>query len=772
MDKPGHSPLKAFFKRHSPIKTRSKAIPTNARDDGSPTRAPMRELSANVSPSKDSKVHKRKISGFMRSKPNTSDEPPLPPKHTRTSSIPSRTERVHDELVRAKQQEDPRLTDRVQLLEAELEAARAELAQANAKQSPRRKAMSPRRLRPQLAKRAHSYDVHPTQDRDDSARHERMARDNKYDGLVESLLERDYESANARAASYSVRSVTPSQAGGLAETGRRSAQASYHDLNSKPAGNTEDDAEQLKRKRSELRAAEWKRIQEAYSHNPQRSVTTGSKRGWDTSATTHDEPPARRQKQVHDPLEDQTLPKPARHARRSASESHAPSVLELNRDTIKPIQSQPYKIEYVRTRPHTPENARGQKASRSPPKGRPTYDLMKAFGSNTPNDSARGKVDNENIETFGANDEPAEEEDGDRSKANHELLLYISEHLLYDDLFAIALTSRKLNRIVSNRFQHHSTLKRRYGNICDRVWSTSELRLGWFDVLTRLLKGLFPVEYVRTVRITCCPWYFYEMPTFAGVDPRSAEAQQPWDPTDIVLATQAAKASPWIYKDGSKPCGPKSAAQDMEDFDRELKEGDMDNVLAILLPLLTNVERLELAPGMDGAVEEEDERMGSVPGIVERVANGALDPSRKHELHRMQNPAPYNAFQNLHYLLYDFSAVQDLPHITTFWELLPWISLPSVRRIDIYNVQEHHFRWPEAMPKSMAKDVRIFTSRAHRLSLSPLLEFAKGFVGPCLFSQRELDGTLHTHGDGFSDWRSVRLDADGSISSLGEYVYA
>ena len=198
------------------------------------------------------------------------------------------------------------------------------------------------------------------------------------------------------------------------------------------------------------------------------------------------------------------------------------------------------------------------------------------------------------------------------SKLPDELLLYLAEYFLYDDLTALALTSRKLNRGVHGRLQHHKLLKRQYTIICDRSWRASNLRLGWFDILARLLKQSFPAEYVSTVRLTNCPWYWRELSTFLLEEDADSEnesangfVKKPWQNEDMTMVIRAALSSPWIYRDGSHPCGPRSAAINMSEFVREVKEGDMDNILAILLPLLPDLERFELAPGRDGVMDED-----------------------------------------------------------------------------------------------------------------------------------------------------------------------
>lgn len=184
-----------------------------------------------------------------------------------------------------------------------------------------------------------------------------------------------------------------------------------------------------------------------------------------------------------------------------------------------------------------------------------------------------------------------------------ELLLSLSEFFLYHDLSAISLTCRRLNQIVFERLQLHKSLKRKFTTVDDTQWSSTDLQLGWFDVLARLLKSSFPPEYVNNLRITHCPWYWNELSTLAHWDSRSTS--KPWREDDMNVVVRAALSSPWIYRDGSIPCGGRSAALNMSDFVREIKEGDMDNILAILMPSLPYLTSLELAPGQSHSLEDD-----------------------------------------------------------------------------------------------------------------------------------------------------------------------
>ena len=182
-----------------------------------------------------------------------------------------------------------------------------------------------------------------------------------------------------------------------------------------------------------------------------------------------------------------------------------------------------------------------------------------------------------------------------------EILIHISTFFFFQDLISLSLTSRRLNKAVHARLRTHLELKKRYHNISDQRWNKEGPTLGWFDILAALLSQKFPPEYVHSLKFTGCPWYWNELSTLPHLTASPTEA--PYNETDMNVVVKSALNSPWIYRDGSKPCGGTSNAADMSEFVAEVKQGDMDNILAILLPLLPNLERIELVPGEDEQFE-------------------------------------------------------------------------------------------------------------------------------------------------------------------------
>lgn len=161
--------------------------------------------------------------------------------------------------------------------------------------------------------------------------------------------------------------------------------------------------------------------------------------------------------------------------------------------------------------------------------------------------------------------------------------------------------------------------------------------------------------------------------------------------------------------------------------------------------------------------------MGSIPGIVHRIATQSHDPSRKHELLSLQNPAPYRALENLRSVRFDFTVIaQIMPWATTFLELALWMALPSLRRIDAINVNEtmNHFSWPCELPHSNVQDIRFY-SWSRSLPLQEAVKLARCCVGPCLITQRDLRGNLIRPEDTMWDWQAVRVAPTGSIMTLG-----
>ena len=176
-----------------------------------------------------------------------------------------------------------------------------------------------------------------------------------------------------------------------------------------------------------------------------------------------------------------------------------------------------------------------------------------------------------------------------------EILSQISSLLYVEELIALSLTSRLLYRVIQPRLRHHVALKRKYHTVSDRNWIEDSHLLGWFSVLAELLREDGLHNYVTKIKLSNCPWYWNELPRLAKSSRH--ETQKPYTEEDMTLVVRAALNSPWIYRNGTKPCGYQSNAATISQFVAEVQEGDMDNILAILLPLLPKLEHIELGQG-------------------------------------------------------------------------------------------------------------------------------------------------------------------------------
>lgn len=371
------SPIKAWVRRYSPLKSRNKPLPPRPppEEDHSPgkVRAPGRPISGNVSPTKlgaegTNKTAKRKLSSLLKHK---SSEPAAEAQalHRRAQSTPvpqdDRPQSAHSE-------KHDELTKKVSTLEAQLRAARAELATASTSTANAFRRTSPWRPRPPHARRANSFQLEAYTDREIAEHQQRLLQGSRFTGVVESLLEPDYKSASTTAAAYSTRGRGSTRS--VSGSGHEQAMADYRNLEAGYMDDTEDDARRLARKRSELRAAEWMRVQE-HMAKEKNNYTTGSKRIHEHGNATAEERPARRQKQSHVELQEKALPKFPR-SRRTVSESASSSSVKLRngRDTSPFLTGpHPQKSHVGASRPQQP----GDSVKQGVVKGEADNDMLR-----------------------------------------------------------------------------------------------------------------------------------------------------------------------------------------------------------------------------------------------------------------------------------------------------------------------------------------------------------------------------------------------------------
>ena len=344
----GHeSPLKAWVRKHSPIKSRhnsNKPLPPPPPQDqnGSPKRIPISTISGNVNngPVGAQQKTKKRISSLLKHKSSASaalpasfQSRPITPaaqpvtgrsqsaagfhEHARKSSRPplqrslSQESRTPQSSVQRRssrtQAHSPTLrtlTDRVSSLESQLRAARAEIASVS--QGSSTNPSSPRRALPIEGELLN---------REAEERCARLQGKGHYAGLVESLLEPTYAAASASA---SRRSMSVDRESALAAY--REAEWAYDEDNEEKQytrhrveSNHFGEARVLARRRSEIRAASWKQVQEhmaAVQNEHHHSIASSSKKRSRSheiprsqlvvDETIKGQPPARRQKHSHE----------------------------------------------------------------------------------------------------------------------------------------------------------------------------------------------------------------------------------------------------------------------------------------------------------------------------------------------------------------------------------------------------------------------------------------------------------------------------------------
>lgn len=364
------SPIKAWVKRHSPLKNRNKPLPPRpiAQESSSPSkpRAPGLPISGNASPTKTNgttvKPAKRKISSLLKHK--SADEGPDSGALERHNQSQATLVLQQDRPRSSQSGKEPveELSDRVSALEAQLRTARAELANATTSTaSGTSKRNAPWRLRSGHPRRASSFDSQAAKNQEIQERQQRVLQGNMFEGVVESLLAPDYKSASKTAASYSTRATRGSRRS-ISGSGHEQAMADYRNLESAHMGESEDETRRLTRLRSELRAAEWMRIQE-HMAKEQEQYKTGSKRSSSDSHQGPEERPARRLKHSEADLKAKALPSVPR-SRRAASENDSTTLRTVDSTDTVPImqRARPQRVNYSHTRPKTPDEPRRRRS--------------------------------------------------------------------------------------------------------------------------------------------------------------------------------------------------------------------------------------------------------------------------------------------------------------------------------------------------------------------------------------------------------------------------
>lgn len=291
-----------------------------------------------------------------------------------------------------------------------------------------------------------------------------------------------------------------------------------------------------------------------------------------------------------------------------------------------------------------------------------------------------------------------------------ELLLEVISYFLLDDLQSLAVTNRYFRNLSQNQLERHKQLKRKYYKLDD---DAQQHPTGWLTPLLALLKDDYPPSYTEVVRIERPAWYWHELPYFEQEEHQHdtpGQQTSSWE-NDMKLVIKAVESSPWIPE--SEPCGPRTNAKNRAHFIAEIREGDQDNILAILLPLLPNLQRLQLPAG------RRHEGLGSVPGVVSQIAR-ATDAAIS-----AGEPIDDLPLSKLSCICTSDARIQHLD----FEDVAPFMSLPSVSEVDMLNVTQEEFEWPATLPMSRASIVHCSLSYTPYPAIQGL---ASGMRGPCM----------------------------------------
>lgn len=297
-----------------------------------------------------------------------------------------------------------------------------------------------------------------------------------------------------------------------------------------------------------------------------------------------------------------------------------------------------------------------------------------------------------------------------------ELLLEVQSYFYLEDLERFNLVCRRFAAVSYRRCQQHRALRSKY-----RRLTALDEPFGWLVHLLAVLRNYDVQHYIEEIHIPTCEEYWDDIKA-------NSKNLLPSD-ADIRLVKQAARDSPWISKKDA--CGPGCAANTFEDFLREIDEGDQDNILAILVPLLPNLRKLELPARRHGGLP-----MGSLPGVVKRIAKA----THAAEHFPTESGLPLTKLDEIVGLNIRSNPMAQLGFGVDFEGLAPFLAIPSVRKLWTLETHEPFFHWPEDLPKSRVQEVQFYQSSVAEPAARAL---ARGIVGPCTMKQ---EFRMHAHG--------------------------
>ena len=316
-----------------------------------------------------------------------------------------------------------------------------------------------------------------------------------------------------------------------------------------------------------------------------------------------------------------------------------------------------------------------------------------------------------------------------------ELLLQVQSHFFLADLQNFSGVCRRFSSVAYRRCEEHRALSRKY-----RRLDACEEPFGWFSHLVTVLRNDEIAPYVKELHIPNCEWYWDELPARDGSITPSAE--------DFELVSRAARESQWISEKDA--CGRRAAATNMDHFLQEIGEGDQDNVLAVLVPLLPNLRKIELPAQRYGGL-----KMGSLPGVMGRIAiatHAAEQIFSDEEL-------PMRSLEEVVGLNHKRNPVSRIGFGVDFEGLAPFLALPSVRKLWTLETHEPMFYWPEELPKSRVREIEFLESSITEQAARAL---ARGIAGPCVMKQ---DFVAHTHTPRFpprEEWTNLEIPGENS----------
>lgn len=301
-----------------------------------------------------------------------------------------------------------------------------------------------------------------------------------------------------------------------------------------------------------------------------------------------------------------------------------------------------------------------------------------------------------------------------------ELLLLVISHATWNEIESLGWTCSKMNRICQQQLPLSFRLRK------TDCWLEKERNkdIGWHDILLEVLRGSKPVENVMSVDID---------------DSRETHTASLKDPSNLALLRTAIRGEHWL-NDAEKAVA-----------ERELHyiadgRHSMDGVITTLLLRLPNIHSLNMPAAPRGGTD-----MKILRDVVARIAIEA-DRRKTAGLGATIKDLPFCGLESVNPISCGEYGIGLL-------DLAPFLALPNIHDVELWNSHEDDFEWPAHLPKSRIPSMVLQDSS---VSLRAVRGLARGMVGPWSIYMSWGERPEGGFGETYGDWDDFSIPRAGA----------